>query len=126
MSKYEQIMEALQVLKPDGKYNISISDFENPEKFFDVIKHVYTKYGVMLKTPLGVRDIIVHPYRYGTIRMWNSDVFDQATRREVLLSGNFGTLFGAIVRMSNLISENEIYIILENDQLLKIIIDDIK
>lgn len=132
MSKYREIADALEVLKADKKHYISIDDFEDPDKFLDILTNLYidkfsNSYDERIRvsrTPIGITDIIVHPHKYTTIRMWNGTIFDQQTKREVLLTGNFGTLAGASVRMSHLISENEIYVILENDKLLKIIIGE--
>jgi len=36
-TKYRKIIEALETLKPDKEFHISISDFEDPDKFYDIL-----------------------------------------------------------------------------------------
>lgn len=41
---------------------------------------------------LTVAKIVVHPRQYADIRLWGREVFDEATRRDVLMSGLFGLI----------------------------------
>jgi len=41
---------------------------------------------------LTVGKIVMHPQQYADLRLFGRDVYDEATRRDVLLSGLFGLL----------------------------------
>lgn len=58
---------------------------------------------------LVVAKIVVHPRQYGDIRMWGNEVFDQATKREVIMSGLFGHLFTADIHMSHRVTSGSVY-----------------
>ncbi len=60
---------------------------------------------------LVVAKIVVHPRQYGDIRMWGNEVFDQATKREVLMSGLFGHIFTADIHMSHRVSSGDVFVL---------------
>ncbi len=60
---------------------------------------------------LVVAKIVVHPRQYGDIRMFGNEVFDQATKREVLMSGLFGHLFTADIHMSHRVPSGSVYLL---------------
>jgi hypothetical protein len=60
---------------------------------------------------LVVAKIVVHPRQYGDFRMFGNEVFDQATRREVLMSGLFGHLYTADIHMSHRVPAGSVYLL---------------
>lgn len=61
--------------------------------------------------------IVMHPDEYyKDLIMWqNTDVFDQATKRDVLMSGLFGHLLTADVHVSHLVPKGSVYIMAPSD-----------
>ena len=55
--------------------------------------------------------IVCHPYRYKDIRNWGKDFFDEATQRDVLMSGLFGHLWTCDIHVSTMVPRNAIYIL---------------
>lgn len=55
--------------------------------------------------------IVCHPHRYKDIRAWGKDFFDEATTRDVLLSGLFGHLWTADIHVSTMVPKNTIYVL---------------
>lgn len=64
---------------------------------------------------LVVSKIVVHPRQYADIRQWGNEIFDQATRREVLMSGLFGHLFTADIHMSHRVPKGSVYVLASPD-----------
>ena len=60
---------------------------------------------------LTVSKIIVHPRQYADIRGWGKEVYDEATRRDVLMSGLFGHLFTADIHVSHRVPEGKVYVL---------------
>lgn len=61
--------------------------------------------------------IVMHPDEYyKDLIMWqNTDVFDQATKRDVLMSGLFGHLLTADVHVSHLVPKGSVYVLAPQD-----------
>lgn len=76
------------------------------ELTLQALNYVFT---VIEEHDLVVSKIVVHPRQYGDIRMWGNEVFDQATKREVLMSGLFGHLFTADIHMSHRVTPGSTY-----------------
>ncbi len=55
--------------------------------------------------------IVCNPYRYKDIRVWGKTVFDEATTRDVLMSGLFGHLWTADIHVSTMVPKNTIYVL---------------
>lgn len=60
---------------------------------------------------LTVAKIVVHPREYADIRGWGREVFDEATRRDVLMSGLFGHLFTADIHVSHRVPPGKVFIL---------------
>jgi hypothetical protein len=60
---------------------------------------------------LTVAKIVVHPTQYADIRNWGKDVFDEATRRDVLLSGLFGHLWTSDIHVSHRVPPKKVYVL---------------
>jgi len=60
---------------------------------------------------LTVAKIVVHPRQYADIRMWGRDVFDEATRRDVLMSGLFGHIWTADIHVSHRVPPGTVYVL---------------
>jgi len=60
---------------------------------------------------LTVAKIVMHPYQYKDVRNFGANVFDEATRREVLMSGLFGHLWTADIHVSTRVPENTIFVL---------------
>ena len=59
---------------------------------------------------VGAR-IVCHPLRYKDIRAWGKDFFDEATARDVLMSGLFGHLWTADIHVSTMVPKNTVYVL---------------
>ena len=57
---------------------------------------------------LTVAKIIMHAQRYADVRNFGKDVFDEATTREVLISGLFGHLWTADIHVSSRMPTNKV------------------
>lgn len=57
---------------------------------------------------LTVAKIVMHAQRYADVRNFGKDVFDEATTREVLISGLFGHLWTADIHVSSRMPTNKI------------------
>ncbi len=55
--------------------------------------------------------IVVHPYRYKDVRNWGKDFFDEATQRDVIMSGLYGHLWTADIHVSTMVPRNTIYVL---------------
>jgi len=60
---------------------------------------------------LTVAKIVMHPRQYADMRLFGRDVFDEATRRDVLMSGLFGHLWTADVHVSQRVPEGSVYLL---------------
>lgn len=55
--------------------------------------------------------IIVHPQRYKDIRMWGKDFFDEATQRDLLMTGLYGHLYSADIHISTMVPKNACFVL---------------
>jgi hypothetical protein len=55
--------------------------------------------------------IICHPFRYKDLRAWGKEFFDEATQRDVLMTGLFGHVWTADIHVSTMVPKNTIYIL---------------
>jgi hypothetical protein len=55
--------------------------------------------------------IVCHPFRYKDVRAWGKDFFDEATQRDVLMSGLYGHLWTADIHVSTMVPKNTIYVL---------------
>lgn len=60
---------------------------------------------------LTIAKIVVHPRQYADIRGWGREVFDEATRRDVLMSGLFGHIFTADIHVSHRVPPGSVYVL---------------
>jgi hypothetical protein len=60
---------------------------------------------------LTVAKIVMHPQQYADIRLYGRDVFDEATRRDVLMSGLFGHLWTADIHVSHRVTPGSVYLL---------------
>lgn len=55
--------------------------------------------------------IVVHPQRYKDIRTWGKDFYDEATTRDILMTGLFGHLYSADIHVSTVVPKNGVYVL---------------
>lgn len=55
--------------------------------------------------------IIVPPQRYKDFRGWGTEVYDQATQRDILATGLYGHLFTADIHVSTMVPKNAVYVL---------------
>lgn len=60
---------------------------------------------------LTVAKIVMHPQQYADIRLYGRDVFDEATRRDVLMSGLFGHLWTSDIHVSHRVTPGSVYLL---------------
>ncbi len=60
---------------------------------------------------LTVAKIVMNPKQYADVRLFGRDVYDEATRRDVLMSGLFGHLWTADIHVSHRVPENNVYLL---------------
>ena len=60
---------------------------------------------------LTVAKIVMHPQQYADVRLFGKDVFDEATRRDVLMSGLFGHLWTADIHVSHRVTPGSVYLL---------------
>ena len=60
---------------------------------------------------LTVAKIVMHPRQYADFRIIGRDVYDEATRRDVLMSGLFGHLWTADIHVSSRMPTNTVLVV---------------
>lgn len=55
--------------------------------------------------------VVCHPYRYKDIRNWGKEFFDEATTRDVIMSGLFGHIWTADIHVSTMVPRDTIYVL---------------
>lgn len=55
--------------------------------------------------------IVCHPFRYKDVRAWGKDFFDEATQRDVIMSGLYGHLWTADIHVSTMVPKNTVYVL---------------
>lgn len=68
-------------------------------------------FSVIEEHDLTVAKIVVHPRQYADIRLWGREVFDEATRRDVLMSGLFGHIWTADIHVSHRVPPGSVYVL---------------
>lgn len=54
--------------------------------------------------------IVMHPQRYKDVRVWGKDFFDEATQRDILMTGLYGHLYSADIHVSTMVPKNAVYV----------------
>lgn len=54
--------------------------------------------------------IVVHPQRYKDIRTWGKEFYDEATQRDILMTGLYGHLYSADIHVSTMVPKNAVYV----------------
>jgi len=60
---------------------------------------------------LTVNKIVMHPRQYADLRLFGRDVYDEATRRDILMSGLFGHLWTADIHVSHRVPEGSVFML---------------
>lgn len=55
--------------------------------------------------------VVLHPQRYKDIRVWGKDFFDEATQRDVLMTGLYGHIYTADIHVSTMVPKNGVYVL---------------
>lgn len=55
--------------------------------------------------------VVVHPQRYKDIRAWGKDFFDEATQRDILMTGLYGHIFSADIHVSTMVPKNAVFVL---------------
>jgi len=55
--------------------------------------------------------IIMHPQRYKDVRDWGKDFFDEATQRDILMTGLYGHIYSADIHVSTMVPKNAVYVL---------------
>lgn len=87
-----------------AQHNVSATG----ELAVQTLNHVFS---LIEEHDLTVAKIVVHPREYADIRMWGRDVFDEATRRDVLMSGLFGHIWTADIHVSHRVPPGTVYVL---------------
>jgi len=55
--------------------------------------------------------IVMHPQRYKDVRVWGKDFFDEATQRDILMTGLYGHIYSADIHVSTMVPKNSVYVL---------------
>ena len=55
--------------------------------------------------------IVLHPQRYKDIRTWGKDFFDEATQRDILMTGLYGHIYSADIHVSTMVPKNAVFVL---------------
>lgn len=55
--------------------------------------------------------IVMAPQRYKDVRVWGKDFFDEATQRDILMTGLYGHIYSADIHVSTMVPKNAVYIL---------------
>jgi hypothetical protein len=55
--------------------------------------------------------IVLHPQRYKDIRTWGKEFFDEATQRDILMTGLYGHMYSADIHVSTMVPKNAVYVL---------------
>ena len=55
--------------------------------------------------------IVLHPQRYKDIRAWGKDFFDEATQRDILMTGLYGHIYSADIHVSTMVPKNAVFVL---------------
>lgn len=68
-------------------------------------------YSTVEQHDLTVAKVVMHPLQYADVRLFGRDVYDEATRRDVLMSGLFGHLWTADIHVSHRVTPGSVYLL---------------
>lgn len=68
-------------------------------------------YSTIEQHDLTVAKVVMHPLQYADVRLFGRDVYDEATRRDVLMSGLFGHLWTADIHVSHRVTPGSVYLL---------------
>ena len=68
-------------------------------------------YSLIEEHDLTVAKLVMHPTQYADVRLFGKDVFDEATRRDVLMSGLFGHLWTADIHVSHRVPKGTVLVL---------------
>jgi len=55
--------------------------------------------------------VVLHPQRYKDIRNWGKEFFDEATQRDILMTGLYGHIYSADIHVSTMVPKNSVYVL---------------
>lgn len=55
--------------------------------------------------------VVLHPQRYKDIRNWGKQFFDEATQRDILMTGLYGHIYSADIHVSTMVPKNAVYVL---------------
>ena len=55
--------------------------------------------------------IVLAPQRYKDIRGWGKEVYDEATQRDILMTGLYGHIYSADIHVSTMVPKNAVYVL---------------
>jgi len=55
--------------------------------------------------------VVLHPQRYKDIRAWGKTFFDEATTRDILMTGLYGHIYSADIHVSTMVPKNAVYVL---------------
>ena len=55
--------------------------------------------------------IIMHPQRYKDVRIWGKEFFDEATQRDILMTGLYGHIYSADIHVSTMVPKNSVFVL---------------
>ncbi len=55
--------------------------------------------------------IVLAPQRYKDIRGWGKEVYDEATQRDILMTGLYGHIYSADIHVSTMVPKNSVYVL---------------
>ena len=55
--------------------------------------------------------IVMHPQRYKDVRIWGKDFYDEATQRDLLMTGLYGHIFTADIHVSTMVPKNGVFVL---------------
>lgn len=55
--------------------------------------------------------IVLAPQRYKDIRGWGKEVYDEATQRDILMTGLYGHIYSADIHVSTMVPKNGVYVL---------------
>lgn len=68
-------------------------------------------YSTIEQHDLTVAKVVMNPLQYADVRLFGRDVYDEATRRDVLMSGLFGHLWTADIHVSHRVTPGSVYLL---------------
>lgn len=97
--------EAFKVLNAavPGAQSISVSGTLQPE-------NINLALALIEEHELVGAKIVMHPQRYKDVRAWGKGFFDEATQRDILMTGLYGHIYSADIHVSTMVPKNAVYV----------------